>query len=500
MSTRSERGMVATSQPLATEAGLQILRDGGNAIDAAVAAAAVLCVVEPAMTGPGGDLFSLIWRDGELHGLNASGRAPAAANPDELQIIPEHGPLPITVPGAVAGWAALCEMHGHLGLERCLRAAITIAESGFELTPVIAGMWAAETARLASYPEAARVWLPAPTVGERRRLPDLAGTLRRIADEGPNGFYRGQVADAMCSVSPLTLADLAAHEVQWVTPLRYRYRGIDVCEIPPNGQGVTALQALGICDALAIPFSERLDRTHLHAEALKLAFADTYRYVSDGPLPTGYLDPAYLAERRALIDPVRAGSPRAGALPRGGTVYLCAVDEDRNACSLIQSIYFHFGSLVVAPGTGVTLQNRGHCFNLEPGHPNRMAPGQRPRHTIIPGMLIDNDTLLGPFGVMGGHMQPQGHLQVVSSLLDRGLDPQAALDEPRFRLDLADGEWTLALEQGLWEHGTGLAARGHRVLLDPDSTAFGGGQVILSRDGALFGGSEPRKDGFAGGL
>jgi gamma-glutamyltranspeptidase / glutathione hydrolase len=493
------RGMVATSQPLATQAGLRALERGGNAVDAALSAAAVLCVVEPMSTGLGGDCFALVWRDGELTGLNASGRAPAAADHDAMgSTIPVRGPLSITAPGAVAGWAALAERHGRLGLDRALADAIDIAERGFAVTPVIAGYWAAAAEDLAQFDEARRVFLPAPRVGQLVQLPELAATLRRIASSGADGIYRGAVADAICEVTPLTLDDLAVPHAEWVEPLRKYYRGVEVCEIPPNGQGVAALQALGILEGLDHTGGSVLDRIHLQAEAMKLAFADAERHVHDGPLPSRYLDDDYLASRRALIDPLWAANPPAGALQRGGTVYLCAMDEQRNACSLIQSVYFGFGSLVVAPRTGVMLQNRGHCFTLEPGHPNRLAPGKRPYHTIIPGLLLRDGALLGPFGVMGGHMQPQGHLQVVSHIVDRGLDPQAALDEPRWRLD-RDGrdDWSLALEEPLHGLAPALAQRGHRTLCDPDPAPFGGGQAVLVRDGVLVGGSESRKDGVA---
>jgi gamma-glutamyltranspeptidase/glutathione hydrolase len=491
--------MVATSQPLATQAGLRALERGGNAVDAALAAAAVLCVVEPMSTGIGGDCFALVWRDGELTGLNASGRAPAAADPDALgTAIPVRGPLSVTAPGAVAGWAALAERHGRLGLEHALADAIDIAERGFGVTPVIAGYWANAAAELVQFGEARAVFLPAPRVGQIVRLPELAATLRRIASGGADGFYRGPVADAICAVTPLTLDDLAVPHAEWVEPLRMHYRGVEVCEIPPNGQGVAALQALGILEGLDHTGGRVLDRVHLESEAMKLAFADAERHVHDGPLPPRYLDEQYLASRRALIDPARAGAPAAGTLGRSGTVYLCAVDEQRNACSLIQSVYHGFGSMVVAPGTGVVLQNRGHCFTLEQGHPNRLAPGKRPYHTIIPGLLLREGDLLGPFGLMGGHMQPQGHLQVVSHMTDRGLDPQAALDEPRWRLDRDGREgWSLALEEPLHGLAPALARRGHRVLCDPNPAAFGGGQAVLVRDDVLIGGSESRKDGVA---
>jgi gamma-glutamyltranspeptidase/glutathione hydrolase len=279
-----------------------------------------------------------------------------------------------------------------------------------------------------------------------------------------------------------------------------RYRDVEVCELPPNGQGAAALQALGIAEGLEIAAAGSLERTHLQAEAMKLAFADAYRYLADAPLPAGYLDPRYLAERRALVSTERAADPPAGALPRSGTVYLCVVDEARTACSLIQSLYEGFGAGVAAAGTGIVLQNRGACFTLEPGHPNRLAPGRRPYHTIIPGMLLRDGDLLGPFGLMGGHMQPQGHLQLVSWLVDDGLDPQAALDEPRWRLDREDDAWTLALEGPLWPLRAELEALGHRVRCDPDPGPFGGGQAVLRVGEALVGGSEPRKDGLAAGI
>jgi gamma-glutamyltranspeptidase/glutathione hydrolase len=491
--------MVATSQPLATQAGLRALERGGNAVDAALTAAAVLCVVEPMSTGIGGDCFALVWRDGELSGLNASGRAPGAADPDAMGTsVPVRGPLSVTAPGAVAGWAALAERHGRLGLDRALADAIDIAERGFAVTPVIAGYWAGAAEDLGRFEEARRVFLPAPRVGQIVQFPELAATLRRIASEGADGMYRGPVADAIAEVTPLTPADLAAPHAEWVEPLRLQYRGVEVCEIPPNGQGVAALQALGMLAGLDHTGGRAVDRVHLQAEAMKLAFADAERYVHDGPLPARYLDEEYLASRRALIDPVRAGSPAAGALNPSGTVYLCAVDEQRNACSLIQSVYHGFGSLVVAPGTGVALQNRGNCFTLEPGHPNRLAPGKRPFHTIIPGLLLRAGELLGPFGVMGGHMQPQGHLQFVSHVVDRGLDPQAALDEPRWRLDRdARDAWSLALEEPLHRLAPALARRGHRALCDPNPASFGGGQAVLLHDDVLIGGSESRKDGIA---
>ncbi len=493
--------MAATSHPLAVASALDCLRAGGNAADAAICAAAVLCVVEPMSTGIGGDAFAVVHRDGEVTGLNASGRAPLSADPEALgDAMPLTGPRSVTVPGAVAGWQALLKRHGTWGLDRCLRDAIDLADGGFEVAPVIAEIWGRVAGDLVSEAEASRVLLPAPVAGDTWRSPDLAGTLRRIAAEGPNGLYRGPVARAIAAATWLTESDLAAVGADWVEPLRQEFGGATVCELPPNGQGAAALQAMAIADAFDLGALADADRVHLQAEAMKLAFADAYRYIAEEPLPAGYLDAAYVAERRALIDPARAGTPQPGALPRGGTVYLCVVDGDGLACSLIQSLYIRFGSRIVAPGTGVLLQNRAACFTLEPGHPNRLAPGRRPFHTIIPGLLLRGGNLLGPFGLMGGHVQPQGHLQLVTNLLQRGLSPQAALDEPRWRLDRDSDGWLLCLEPGLWSVADELERRGHRVWRDPDPTSYGGGQVILRRGDGLAGGSEPRKDGVAAGF
>jgi len=489
--------MAATSHPLATRAAVRALEAGGTAADACVAAAAVLAVCEPMSTGLGADAFALWWSDGRAEGLNASGRAPAGADPDALGSVPARGPRSVTVPGAVAGWATLLERHGRLGLDRALAPAIDAAERGFAVTPVIAGAWARRAPLLAGDAELSRTMLPVPQVGEVVRMPDLGGVLRRIAGEGPDALYRGPVADAICAASWLDPEDLTAHRVEWVQPLRVAYRDVEVLELPPNCQGVVALEALGLLDGLGPPPLAHDARVHLTAEALKLAFADAARHVGDAPLPDGYLDPDRLADRRAAIDRERAGSPDPGALPLGGTVYLCAVDQERNACSFIQSLYLGFGAGVGAPGTGIVLQNRGACFTLEPGHPNRLAPGRRPYNTIIPGLLVRDGALWGPFGLMGGHMQPQGHVQVVQALVDDGWDPQATLDAPRFRLDGGPDGWTLALEEGLAPLAAALRERGHRVRVERDPIPFGGGQIVLVEGDALLGASEPRKDGLA---
>ena len=492
--------MAATSHPRATDAALDILRAGGNACDAAVAAAAVLCVCEPMSTGVGGDAFALVWRDGALIGLNASGRSPAIADPEAFSQIPLHGPQSVTVPGAVSGWAALLERHGRLGLDCCLAPAIDLAEQGFVVTPVIGRAWAHLAPLLAADPELSACFTPAPPVGRHVTNPALGGTLRRIADDGAAGLYSGPVAEAICAASWLEPEDLASHTAEWVEPLVMDYHGIQVAELPPNGWGATALQALGISGGFDVGALSEADRVHVQAESLKLAFRDSQRHIADGPLPDGYLDPAYVAARRATIDLTRARDPGPGTLPSGGTVYLCVVDEDRMACSFIQSIYHGFGSRVGAPGTGVVLQNRGAGFTLETGHPNRLAPRKRPFHTIIPGMLLRDGALVGPFGVMGAYMQAQGHLQVVAAMVDRGLDPQQALNAPRFRCDPGPDGWGLALEPGLWHLADDLEWRGPRIGRDPDPSGFGGGQVIQCVGDELVGGSEPRKDGNAAGI
>lgn len=460
--------MVATSQPLATRAGLRALERGGNAADAALAAAAVCCVTEPMSTGIGGDCFALVWRDGSVEGLDSAGPAPAAA--EQLEPVPERGPLSVTVPGAVGGWATLAERHGRLGLDACLADAVDIAERGFAVCPVTADAWATG--------EAPRELGPIPRVGDRVRFLELAGTLRAIAESGPDAFYRGRVARAIAAASWVDEGDLSAFAPSWVEPLRVRYRDHEVLELPPPTQGVAALEGLGLLEGMTTDLPGRID-------AVRLALADALERVRDGSDVSDLLDPGYL-DRRRLETPPLAGEPA------GGTVYLCAVDAGRMAVSFIQSLYFGFGSGVVAPGTGVVLQNRGACFAVQ-GH---VVPGRRPYHTLIPGMLLRDGRLAGPFGVMGGFIQAQAHVQLVSALLDDGLDPQAALDRPRFRVEPD----AVSLEEGLWPEARRLEELGYRVALDSDLASFGGGQAILLHGDALVGGSDPRKDGYAGGL
>ena len=468
--------MVATSHPLATRAGLRALEKGGNAVDAALAAAAILTVAEPTDNGIGGDAFALVWDDGALYGLNGSGRAPVELGD---RAATEDGPCSVTVPGAVRLWDDLATRFGRFGLDRAIGPAADLAETGVACTARIAHKWS--QARLAPW--------RAPGLGERYSLPELGATLRRIETSGPAALYEGEVAAAIATATWLSEADLRAHRSEWVEPLRRAYRGIDVCELPPNGQGAAALLALALYDGLT-------PGAHSAIEAMKLALSDTRAVVHDGPLPSDFFDEERLVARRALVRPdtVVAGELD---LPRGGTTYLCAVDGDGMAVSLIQSVYGSFGSGVVAPGTGIVLQNRAAGFSREPGHPNALAPGRRPFHTIIPGMLLEAGKLLGPFGVMGGPMQPQGHFQVVRHLVDEGDDPQAALDAPRWRVE-EDG--SVALEPGLAALADDLRSRGHDVRVESVQHGFGVGQIILRQGAALIGGSDGRGDGYAAGM
>jgi gamma-glutamyltranspeptidase / glutathione hydrolase len=472
-------GMVATSQPLSTRAGLRMLERGGNAADAALAAAAVLSVTEPMSTGVGGDAFAIVWsEDGIVDGLDAAG--PAPRNADPVAPVEDRGPRSVTVPGAVAGWAALAARHGRLGLDTCLADAIDIAERGFAVASRTAAAWAATSGTSAAW-AAARVppeLSPPPAPGTRWRMPELAATLRAIAVDGPQAIYEGGVAEAICSVSWLEPDDLAGFRPRWVEPLRVGYRGYEVLELPPPTQGVAALEALGLLEGLKPTLPAQID-------CIRLALEDARDHVRDGADVSELLAPDFLRQRRP-----QAAVPVSG--PTGGTVYLCAVDRDRMAVSFIQSLFGSFGSGLVAPGTGVVLQNRGGCFAVQ----GEVWPGKRPYHTIIPGMLSRGGELVGPFGVMGGFIQAQAHMQLVSALVDDGLDPQAALDRPRFWVD---GD-LVRLEEGLWEQAAELDQLGYRATRDDDTFGFGGGQAIVVDGEALLGGSDPRKDGYAAGL
>jgi gamma-glutamyltranspeptidase/glutathione hydrolase len=522
------RGVVATSQPLAASAGLAILRRGGNAVDAAVATAAALAVVQPGSNDIGSDLFAIVWDGTSLTGLNASGRSPAAltfeaaraagvpagpalggAQSEAAVVMPALGWLPVTVPGAPAGWRDLHARFGVLPFAALLEDAIHYAENGFPVSPTTAHYWERAVGTLApalrgpEHAEWLRVYAPggrAPRVGELFRNPDAARTLRLIGETGAKSFYSGDTAAAVAEFAArtgglLSFEDLADHESTWVDPIPVRYRDHEVWELPPNGQGVAALQALGILDGFAAPVG-----LHERIEAMKLAFADAHAYVADpAAMPVSVsdlLDPAYLAGRRAIITD-RAGVPPPGEPARGGTVYLCTADAGGMMVSLIQSNYMGFGSFVAAPGTGFGLQNRGAGFALDPAHPNVVAPLKRPFHTIIPGFLTRDGAAVGPFGVMGGHMQPQGHLQVIMSTVDDGADPQEALDRPRWFWHAGR---TVLVEPDLLDDAgrRELAARGHDVSVSGEAGGFGYGQVIWrSPHGGYVAGTEPRADGVA---
>jgi gamma-glutamyltranspeptidase / glutathione hydrolase len=510
-------GAVATSQPLAAQAGMAMLQRGGNAIDAAIATAIALTVVEPTSNGIGADAFALVWADGELHGLNASGRAPALLTPEACaphEQVPEFGWIPVTVPGAVSSWFTLHERFGRLPFATLFEPAIAYAERGSPVSPVVSRFWrfAHRTymKRLVG-PEFA-AWFETfapngntPNPGEIARLPDHAETLRKIAASNGRAFYEGEIADQIDKASQETgglirSTDLAAHTATWVDPISARYRGFDVWEIPPNGQGITALMALNILDGFdTTTFEPETSASwHLQIEAIKLAFADAAAYVGDpthADVPTqGLLDRSYAEARRATITD-EASDPKPGNPPRGGTVYLCTADGDGNMVSFIQSNYQGFGSGIVVPGTGIALQNRGANFTLEAGHPNQVAPGKRPYHTIIPGFLTRDGEAVGPFGVMGGFMQPQGHVQVIVRTIDAALHPQAALDAPRWRWD--EGKRVAVEPRTPQSIIDGLIARGHDVRIDHEPSAFGRGQIIWRIGDTLVAGSESRADGQA---
>jgi gamma-glutamyltranspeptidase/glutathione hydrolase len=461
--------MVATSQPTATAAALRMLREGGNAADAVLAAAAMLCVTEPMSTGIGGDLFAIVWREGEAEGIDAAGPAPAHA-PAGQEPDPD-GPRSVNAPGAVAGWELLAERYGRLGLEACLADAISLARDGFVVAARCAHQWR-------SAPVLPDGYGPPPRPGARWSLPELGTTLASVATGGAEAFYRGAVAEAICAATWLEQADLDAVNARVVRPLEVSYCDHRVLELPAPTQGVAALEGLALL--------ERTDRTLADQIACcRLALEDALRTVRDGADVAHLLDAGALARRYAE-------RPVPVVEPPGGTVYLCAVDEEGMAVSLVQSLFQHFGSGVVAPGTGVVLNNRAACFSVGSG----IEPGRRPYHTIIPGLLAMGSELVGPFGVMGGFIQAQAHVQVVHALLAEGLDPQAALDLPRFRLD---GPRVL-LEEGLWPLDAELRPQGLLPVRETDVTLFGGGQVILrTPEGTLIGGSDSRKDGHAAG-
>ncbi len=526
----ARNAMIATSQPLASAAGLQVLREGGNAVDAAVTAAAVLSVVEPTMTGIGGDLFAIVFdpRSGKLDGLNASGRSGYAATPDAfrkrgLTAVPERGPLSITVPGVVDGWAELLAKHGTIPLSRALRPAIEYARNGYPVSEIIAYQWKAVESVLAADRAAAATFLidgRAPAPGQVYANPRLAATLEQIASGGRDAFYKGAIAQAIVADlrardGLLDTRDFAEHRADWVDPIGTSYRGVDLFELPPNTQGFVALEMLNILEGYDLKALGHNSAAYLHllVEAKRIAFADRDAYLADpGAVPADVLkrliSKDYAAARRRGIDPNHAARdyapmPAGGRTPAGAgldiqatgdTVYLTAADGKGNVISLIQSLFDAFGSGVVAGETGVVLQNRGSLFVLKPGHPDEIAPHKRPMHTLVPAMVMKGGRPWLSYGVMGGDMQPQGHVQVLLNLIDFGMNVQEAGEAPRFRHSAAG----LALESGVSaEARFALSERGHRLV--DTIGAFGGFQGILMdpKSLVLMGGSDPRKDGCA---
>jgi gamma-glutamyltranspeptidase/glutathione hydrolase len=513
-------GMVATSQPLAAQAGLATLMAGGNAVDAAIATAAALTVVEPTHNGIGGDAFALVWDGERLQALNGSGRAPALYRRENLPVVdgrlPTYGWPTVTVPGAPAAWAELHARLGRLPLEKIFEPAVEYARRGFPLSPMVAKYWQRARRIYTAQPGTefkpwTETFLPdgfEPATGRMWRSEAHARTLEAIARSRGADFYSGAIAEAIDAFSRETGGllrgdDLAAHRGDWVTPISTSYRDHEIWEIPPNTQALAALEALNILEGCDLPrHREDADGLHLQIEAMKLAFADTLAYVADpdyADVPVaGLLSRAYAAQRRAMIGD-EACDPAAGTPARGDTVYLCAADRDGMMVSFIQSNYMGFGSGIVVPGTGIALHNRGHNFSLEAGHPNELQPGKRPFHTIMPGFLTHQGAPVGPFGVMGAFMQPQGHVQMAVNTLDYGLDPQAALDAPRW-------QWLsgrhVRVEHSMPTHVIeGLLARGHEVTVGADETGFGRGQILWRRDnGVLVAGSDCRADGQAAGF
>ncbi|MGD7053908.1 gamma-glutamyltransferase family protein [Sutcliffiella horikoshii] len=513
----AQNGMVATSQPLAAQAGLDILKKGGNAIDAAIATAACLTVVEPTSNGIGGDAFALVWTKGELHGLNASGPAPQSISIEAVKerghdTMPKMGLIPVTVPGAPSAWAELSKKFGKLPLSEVLQPAIDYAEKGYPISPTLGKYWkgAYNAYKKLCTTEEFTHWFEtfapdgrAPEIGEIWSSKGHADTLRQIGETNGEAFYRGELAHKIADFSKqhngfLTYEDLAAYQPEWVQPIKVNYRGYDVWEIPPNGQGIVALMALNMLKEDTFTERDSLETYHKQIEAMKLAFADAKKYVSDTTTMTHtaeeLLSDSFAKERRGLITDT-ALTPEPGTPPKGGTVYLATADGEGNMVSFIQSNYMGFGSGVVVPGTGIGLQNRGHDFSLDPEHENALAPGKKTYHTIIPGFLTKDNEAVGPFGVMGGYMQPQGHMQVVMNTVDFHLNPQAALDAPRWQW--MEGK-TVHVEHHFPQHlAQALQRKGHNIQITLDGGSFGRGQIIWRdpQTGTLTGGTEPRTDG-----
>jgi len=506
---------VATSQPLAAQAGLQMLAEGGSAVDAILATAITLSLVEPVSNGIGSDAYAIVWDGKQLHGLNASGRSPAAWTPDYFRgqkAMPVRGWNTVSVPGCVSAWVELHAKFGRLPFERLFERAIRYGRDGFLVSPTIAGQWAKQVPELKSQPGFADAFLPdgnPPKAGQRFRFPAHANVLEQIASTRGEAFYRGALAEkieahAKKHGGAMRVPDLAAHKNDWVKTLEMNYRGYTLHEIPPNGQGIVALMALGMLEHFDLRSHpvDGPDSVHLQIEAIKLAFADAWRYVADLDYmvevkPGELLERDYLKSRARLIDPKRAQEFGAGSPPKGGTVYLTAADASGMMVSFIQSNYMGFGSGVVVDG--ISLQNRGATFVLQPGHPNCVGPRKRPYQTIIPGFVTREGRPVMSFGVMGGTMQPQGHTQVMVRIADYGQSPQAACDGPRFR-------FVQGMDVSVEDHGFPAATleelqrRGHRIVTIDDYNQFGAAQLIWPLEGGYFVASDPRRDGQAVGF
>jgi gamma-glutamyltranspeptidase/glutathione hydrolase len=507
------KNVVATSQPLAAQAGLAMLERGGNAVDAGLAAAITLAVVEPTSNGIGSDAFAILWDGQRLVGLNASGRSPARWSPERFagrKEVPKLGWDSVTVPGCVSAWVTLSKRYGKLPFESLFAAAIRYARESYMVSPITAVSWANQAVNLKSFSEFSWTFLPkdrAPHPGERFYCPQQAETLEDIAATGGESFYRGALAERIALASraddgAMTEDDLASHRCDWVEPISVEYRGYELHEMPPNGQGIAALVALGILrnfDMASHPVDSP-DSYHLQIEAMKLAFADVWAEVTDPAsmrvTPAGMLDAAYLAQRAKSIDMKRTQEYKAGIPKGGGTIYLATADERGMMFSYIQSNYMGFGSGIVVPGTGISMQNRGHGFSLERGHPNEVGPRKRPFHTIIPGFLTRGGQPVMSFGVMGGNMQPQGHLQMIVRLADYNQNPQACSDAPRW---IVNHDFSVSLEDAVPSNvREELARRGHRLVpSDRPMFGFGGAQLIHRLDDGYLGASDHRKDGGA---
>ncbi|MEO8143083.1 MAG: gamma-glutamyltransferase family protein [Betaproteobacteria bacterium] len=509
------RNVVATSQPLAAQAGLQMLAAGGSAVDAILATAITLTLVEPVSNGIGSDAYAIVWDGTKLHGLNASGRSPAGWAPEFFggaKTMTVRGWNSVTVPGCISAWVELHAKFGKLPFAKLFETAIRYGREGFMVSPTIAAQWAVQAKELKTQPGFAAAFMPGgrpPAVGEVFKFPDHAATLEKIAATKGEAFYRGELAEKMAAFSKqhggvMQVSDLAAHQSDWVGTLQQDYRGYTIHEIPPNGQGIVALIALGILehfDLASLPV-DSVESFHLQIEAQKLAFADAFAYVADiDYMPfeaKKLLDVEYLKGRAKLIDRKKAQPFAAGTPPKGGTVYLTAADASGMMVSMIQSNYMGFGSGVVVPGTGISLQNRGATFVMTEGHPNRVGPKKRPYQTIIPGFVTKDGKPVMSFGVMGGTMQPQGHAQVMVRIADYGQNPQAACDGPRFR-------WVQGMDVSVEDNFApavveGLRKLGHRIVTVDDYNQFGSGQMIWQLEGGYLAASDPRRDGQAAGF